>query len=217
LVEIKEFPGKQRQSLLDDPTDVFWQSNQCQSNGKGRHFICFRQRIAFHRFNALRKSNKTKKMSHKRIMTSAIPKMSVAEVRKALGEVRKRASVQTVQCPLFITDMLTDELSIQEFSLKFVCGHHDKRHNKGKRKGNSDGEDDDEDDDENESVEEKNTVPVVVDSEKDSELKSTEALTVEPIEKKEEAAEAMKEKETEKQKVKEKKPASKKRKGLLKH
>lgn len=66
-------------------------------------------------------------------MTSAIPDMSVAEVRKALGEVRKRAQTQTLTHPMHITDDLTANMSVQEFCLKFVCGHHDKRHNKGKR------------------------------------------------------------------------------------
>ena len=64
--------------------------------------------------------------------------MSVAEVRKALGEVRRRANLQTVQKPFFITDSLTDFLSIQEFCLKFECGHHAKRHNKGKKPSRSD-------------------------------------------------------------------------------
>ncbi len=77
-------------------------------------------------------------------MTSAIPDMSVAEVRKALGEVRKRALVQTPTQPLFITDPLTDTLTVQDFCLKFVCGHHDKRHNKGKRKHGDDEDDDEE-------------------------------------------------------------------------
>lgn len=81
-------------------------------------------------------------MAGKRVMTSAIPDMSVAEVRKALGEVRKRASVQTAAQPLFITDPLTDTLTVQDFCLKFVCGHHDKRHNKGKRKHGDEDEDD---------------------------------------------------------------------------
>jgi len=73
-----------------------------------------------------------RKMS-KRVMTSAIPNMTVAEVRKALGEVRKRATAQTPGKPFYITDMLTEKMTMQDFCLKFVCGHHDKRHNKGKR------------------------------------------------------------------------------------
>jgi len=79
-------------------------------------------------------------------MTSAIQNMSVADVRKALGEVRKRATLQTSNKPMYITDQLTEDFTIQDFCLKFVCGHHDKRHNKGKRKLSSD-EDDDEDED----------------------------------------------------------------------
>lgn len=70
-------------------------------------------------------------------MTSAIPEMSVAQVRKALGDIRKAAQIQTEETPFFITDSVDDlphNLSIQSFCLKFVCGHHDKRHNKGKKK-----------------------------------------------------------------------------------
>ena len=66
-------------------------------------------------------------------MTSAIQDMSVAEVRKALGEVRRRAATHTSQNPMYITDSLTPSLTVQDFCLKFVCGHHDKRHNKGRR------------------------------------------------------------------------------------
>jgi len=68
-----------------------------------------------------------------RVMTSAIPNMSVAEVRKGLGEVRRRASEQTNENPMYITDMLFPGMSIQKFCLLFVCGHHDKRHNKSKK------------------------------------------------------------------------------------
>jgi hypothetical protein len=71
--------------------------------------------------------------SKKRVMTSAIPEMTVAEVRKSLGEVRRRAATQTPEQPFFITDSLTPDFTMQQFCLKFVCGHHDKRHNKGKR------------------------------------------------------------------------------------
>jgi len=76
----------------------------------------------------------------KRVMTSAIPEMSVAAVRKALGDVRKRASQQTPTHPLYITDRLTNEMSIQEFCLKFVCGHHEKRHYKSSKKHQEEGD-----------------------------------------------------------------------------
>ena len=65
----------------------------------------------------------------KRIMTSAIPGMSVAQVRKALGIVRKRATTEL----MYITDLLTDKLTIEQFCLEFVTGHHQKRHAKGKK------------------------------------------------------------------------------------
>jgi hypothetical protein len=83
--------------------------------------------------------------------------MSVAEVRKALGEVRKRASLQTATRPVYITDLLTDRLSIQEFCLRFVCGHHEKRHFKSsKKRKNIEGDDDNDSDDENDDDDDQN-------------------------------------------------------------
>lgn len=78
-----------------------------------------------------------------RVMTSAIPNMSVAEVRKGLGEVRRRATEHTNENPMYITDMLFPGMSIQKFCLLFVCGHHDKRHNKSKKVQDEMDDDDD--------------------------------------------------------------------------
>jgi hypothetical protein len=79
----------------------------------------------------------------RRIMTSAIDGMSVAEVRKYLGETRKGWSAQTLNQPFYITDKLSNGMTMQEFALKFQQGHHQKRHNKC-RKNNKNGSTDEE-------------------------------------------------------------------------
>lgn len=85
----------------------------------------------------------------RRAMTSAIDSLSVAEVRKFLGECRKKHQSQTLHNPMYITDVLSNGMTIQEFSLKFQQGHHQKRHNKvaGKQRpaGESDSSGDDDD------------------------------------------------------------------------
>lgn len=68
-------------------------------------------------------------------MTSAIDNMSVAEVRKFLGECRKKHTIQTPDHPMFITDVLSNGMQLQEFALKFQQGHHQKRHNKSRKHG----------------------------------------------------------------------------------
>ena len=73
--------------------------------------------------------------SNRRIMTSAIDNMSVAEVRKFLGECRKKHSVQTPDRPMYITDVLSNGMQLQDFALKFQQGHHQKRHNKSRKHG----------------------------------------------------------------------------------
>jgi hypothetical protein len=67
---------------------------------------------------------------NRRIMTSSIHNMSVAEVRKFLNECRKKHVSQTIKTPMYITDVLSNGMAIQEFALKFQQGHHQKRHNK---------------------------------------------------------------------------------------
>lgn len=71
--------------------------------------------------------------SNRRIMTSAIDNMSVAEVRKFLGECRKKLTMQTLSHPMFVTDVLSNGMQVQEFALKFQQGHHQKRHNKNRK------------------------------------------------------------------------------------
>lgn len=95
----------------------------------------------------------------KRIITSAIQGLSVSEVRKALCEVRNCELQSNEKRPFYITDVLSNNMSIDEFCLKFVCGHHNKRHkgdddndindnvipeNKDDKKKNNTNDDDDE-------------------------------------------------------------------------
>lgn len=63
-------------------------------------------------------------------MTSAIHEMSVADVRKALSLMRKEWLKHSNVKPFFPSYQLTDELTVSEFSFKFVLGHHAKRHAK---------------------------------------------------------------------------------------
>ena len=66
----------------------------------------------------------------RRIITSAISSMSVAEVRRSLCYLRKKWE-DSEEHDFFLVDALCDNgLSIQDFSLKFVLGHHEKRHRK---------------------------------------------------------------------------------------
>lgn len=68
-------------------------------------------------------------MSQK-IITSAIPSMSVAAVRRCVSEIRERARLNSPEnlfypsCPLNCDKYMTAE----EFALKFEIGHHHKRH-----------------------------------------------------------------------------------------
>jgi hypothetical protein len=71
--------------------------------------------------------------ANKRVMTSAIDSMSVADVRKFLGECRKKYTSQTHENPMYLTDTLTNGMQLQEFALKFQQGHHQKRHNKSRK------------------------------------------------------------------------------------
>lgn len=85
--------------------------------------------------------------NNRRIMTSAIDNMSVAEVRKFLGECRKKHTIQTPEHPMYITDVLANGMQLQEFALKFQQGHHQKRHNKSRKHTQGEYDSDDSDDD----------------------------------------------------------------------
>lgn len=62
--------------------------------------------------------------------TSAIPDMTVAEIRRALGKLREMWATASPTRPLFICDILHNNKSIAEFSTEFEYGHHLKRHYK---------------------------------------------------------------------------------------
>lgn len=70
----------------------------------------------------------------KRVVTSAIPDMTVGEVRRNLDIVRKRWNDASLDRPFYLTDTLSDssDMTLQQFALKFVIGHHFKRHNQKK-------------------------------------------------------------------------------------
>lgn len=70
------------------------------------------------------------KMEEYRKMTSAISDMSVADVRKALSNIRKEWQRHSYVHPFFPSKKLTDDMTISEFAFKFVMGHHAKRHAK---------------------------------------------------------------------------------------
>lgn len=86
--------------------------------------------------------------TNKRVMTSAIDNMSVADVRKFLGECRKKYTSQSQETPMYLTDTLTNGMQLQEFALKFQQGHHQKRHNKSRKHNpNDDGSSSENDED----------------------------------------------------------------------
>lgn len=60
--------------------------------------------------------------------TSTVPKMTVAEVRRALSRLREMWIMSTPEQPLFICDKIYNDKSIAEFAKEFVFGHHLKRH-----------------------------------------------------------------------------------------
>tara|TARA_B100000945_G_C20397353_1_gene605516 strand:+ start:1672 stop:1941 length:270 start_codon:yes stop_codon:yes gene_type:complete len=65
-----------------------------------------------------------------RRMTSAIPDMTVADVRKALASMRRDWAKHSCVQPFFPSQTLTNELTVSEFAFLFVMGHHAKRHAK---------------------------------------------------------------------------------------
>lgn len=68
----------------------------------------------------------------RRSMTSAIPDMTVAEVRRALQELRKKWKDSTEDDLFYPSDPLFNGLTVESFALMQVTGHHKKRHMKCK-------------------------------------------------------------------------------------
>jgi hypothetical protein len=69
----------------------------------------------------------------KRVVTSAIQGMSVAEVRRGLDVMRRMWRERTPAEPFFLCDPLFNDMQVQEFTFRFVMGHHYKRHNKSRK------------------------------------------------------------------------------------
>ena len=63
-------------------------------------------------------------------LTSAIENMSVADVRKALSQMRKKWQKHSCIHPFFPSHDITTDMTVSEFSFRFVMGHHEKRHQK---------------------------------------------------------------------------------------
>jgi hypothetical protein len=61
-----------------------------------------------------------------------IDSMTVAEVRKALAQMRKKWGQHSVMRPFYPSSTLIHDLSTSEFAFQFVMGHHHKRHQKTK-------------------------------------------------------------------------------------
>lgn len=83
---------------------------------------------------------KMEEVEERRIITSAIDGMSVAEVRRALATMRKSwdeaCSEGSNGRPFYMAcDVLVRGKSVQEFSYMFVQGHHAKRISKNRGSG----------------------------------------------------------------------------------
>jgi hypothetical protein len=63
-------------------------------------------------------------------VSSAIPDLSVADIRRALALLRDQWTSSTPDAPMFICDKLFRDMTIQEFTSRFVLGQHLKRHAK---------------------------------------------------------------------------------------
>lgn len=75
-----------------------------------------------------------KTLSKRRIMTSAISMMTVADVRKALSEVRTHWGNNKHNTPINTSEKLFNGMHLSEFCYLFVMGHHTKRHLKSRQR-----------------------------------------------------------------------------------
>ena len=75
-----------------------------------------------------------KQVEEKRVITSAIESMSVAEVRRNLALIRRiwEKSINDVSVkPFSLTDELdTNGMTVSDFAMLFAIGHHKKRNEK---------------------------------------------------------------------------------------
>jgi hypothetical protein len=63
-------------------------------------------------------------------VTSAIPEMSVADIRKGLQRLRLAWEKRGPDTPLFLSDPLIRGMSMEEFAMRLILGQHLKRHAK---------------------------------------------------------------------------------------
>jgi hypothetical protein len=63
-------------------------------------------------------------------VTSAIPEMSVADIRKGLQRLRLAWDKRGPETPLFLSDPLIRGMSMEEFAMRLILGQHLKRHAK---------------------------------------------------------------------------------------
>lgn len=67
-------------------------------------------------------------MASQRIMTSAIEGIHVAEIRKALQQVRDTWKNHNIDTPICLSSPLYNGMTIEQFSFRFVLGQHIRRH-----------------------------------------------------------------------------------------
>lgn len=76
------------------------------------------------------------KKRQKRVMTSAIEGMSVADVRKCLADVRRQWAEHSPDRPFRGCNQVrcvpdsTASMNVEELAFAFITGHHNKRHSK---------------------------------------------------------------------------------------
>jgi hypothetical protein len=69
---------------------------------------------------------------NKRVVTSAIDGLTVADVRRNLDMLRRRWKQQEAGETFYLTDPLGNGFTADTFAVKFIIGHHFKRHHNTK-------------------------------------------------------------------------------------
>ena len=69
----------------------------------------------------------------KRNVTSAVPNMTVANVRKALSALRQDWKQQSWHAPFDSMTIVHGDMTYERFAYNFLLGHHIKRHQKSKK------------------------------------------------------------------------------------
>tara|TARA_Y100000389_G_scaffold198558_1_gene235295 strand:- start:1783 stop:2040 length:258 start_codon:yes stop_codon:yes gene_type:complete len=69
----------------------------------------------------------------RRNVTSAVPNMTVANVRKALAALRQDWKNQSWEAPFDPTTVVHEDMTYERFAYNFLLGHHMKRHQKSKK------------------------------------------------------------------------------------